>query len=409
MKKCVFCEKEFDELSCEHIIPNVLCGHLKSKDLLCVNCNNTLGNTVDKLLNGKFDMIINIFGLARENGITPPAAAKLMSGRPCSILHGGHPVGNDVQIDMSTDPENHISLHITAPENKIKLLNMEISKFVAQNKDAFMRHGVDYKNAIPNIIKGVSEKITKDEVQYRRTHEPIRFQIALGGSDLYRPILKMLYLFLLHHRRDVKINRRELVNKIESGKNICNMFFYCFDPQNLFLYKHVGLYHSIGIKSFREDRKLLGFIDLFGMAPYICILDDNYDGEDVLLAYGYDLLRSKEEMPEVNFPPKAFNIKDKYDFKATTRERLAHFREKCNYLLQLFEFYSIPERIIQDLLVAVNYDPSVSQFFSDLKPKLQQCIVSAIDNFFPQKERGCAFLHECILRGMLSAFQEKPN
>jgi hypothetical protein len=32
--KCVFCEKEFEKLSCEHIIPNVLCGHLKSNELL---------------------------------------------------------------------------------------------------------------------------------------------------------------------------------------------------------------------------------------------------------------------------------------------------------------------------------------------------------------------------------------
>ena len=32
--KCVFCEKEFEKLSCEHIIPNVLCGHLKSNKLL---------------------------------------------------------------------------------------------------------------------------------------------------------------------------------------------------------------------------------------------------------------------------------------------------------------------------------------------------------------------------------------
>ena len=42
-KICVFCKKEFEELSEEHIIPNVLCGRLKSKNLICKNCNSWLG------------------------------------------------------------------------------------------------------------------------------------------------------------------------------------------------------------------------------------------------------------------------------------------------------------------------------------------------------------------------------
>ena len=122
--KCVFCEKEFEKLSCEHIIPNVLCGHLKSHELLCTQCNSCLGNTIDKLLNGEFDMIINLFGLERENGRTPPVPAQTESGRSCLLLHGGQPIGNDVQISLSTDSDNHIYMHINAPENNTKLLKI---------------------------------------------------------------------------------------------------------------------------------------------------------------------------------------------------------------------------------------------------------------------------------------------
>ena len=75
------------------------------------------------------------------------------------------------------------------------------------------------------------------------------------------------------------------------------------------------------------------------------------------------------------------------------------------YLFQLFEFYSIPERIMQDLLAAVNYDPSVSDFLSALKPSLQNYIISVINSFFPQKEKGCALLHKFILHELQSFFQ----
>ena len=405
MKKCVFCENEFETLSCEHIIPNAICGHLKSNELLCVSCNSTLGNSIDKFLNGKFDMIINMFGLAREKGNPPPASAELLSGRPCSILHGGQPIGEDVQIKISIGSENQVVLHISAPEGNKKLLNNEISKFVAQHKDIFAKHDIDYKKAIPNIIKGISKKIEDDEVEHSHDHEPIHFQICCGGEDFYRAVLKILYLFLLHHKKDIKINRQDIVNKIKFGKDICDIFFYCFDPEDLFSYKRISLYHSIGIKNFRSEKKLIGFIDLFGITPLICILDNNYEGEDIDVSYGYDLLRKKEESPDINFLEIPLNFNDKYDFLRTTNKRLDHCRKKMIYLFQLFEFYSIPERIMQDLLAAANYDPSVSDFLSALKPSLQDYIISVIDSFFAQKEKGCALLHESILRGMLIFFQ----
>lgn len=404
MKKCVFCGKEFETLSCEHIIPNAICGHLKSNELLCRDCNSTLGNTVDKLLNGKFDMIINMFGLERENGTPQPASAELLSGRPCSILHGGQPIGEDVQIKISVGSENQVFLHISAPEGNKKLLNKEISKFVAQHKDFFAKHDIDYKKAIPNIIKGISKKIEDDEVEHSHDHEPIHFQICCGGKDFYRAALKILYLFLLNYKNDIKVDREDIVNKIKSGKNICDIFFYCFDPEDLFLYKRIGLYHSIGIKSFRREKKLLGFIDLFGITPFVCILDNNYYGEEIDISYGYDLLRKREDKPNINFFEIPLNFNDKYNFQKTTKERLSHYEIKVSFLFQIFQFYSIPERIMQDLLVAVNYDSSVSDFLAELKSSLQNYIITVIDNFFPLKEKGCVLLHESILRGLQSFF-----
>ena len=103
------------------------------------------------------------------------------------------------------------------------------------------------------------------------------------------------------------------------------------------------------------------------------------------------------------------NFEDKYNFAKTTKERLAHYAEKLNSLGVLFQFYSIPEKIMQELLAAVNYEPSVADFFSELKPSLQKCIIDGMDYFFPQQKKGYALLYECVLRGLLDYLQRMQS
>ena len=406
MKKCVFCEKSFDELSCEHIIPNILCGRLKSNELLCTKCNNDLGNTIDKFLNNKFSIIINIFGLMRERGTPPPASAELVSGRPCAILHGGQPMGMDVEISMSKDSDDNIYIHINAPKKNKKLLSSEISKYVAQNEDVLMQCGIDYKKAIPNIIKAVFERVNNNDVEHCYHNEPIHFRLELGGKDFYRALLKILFLFLLYNKKDINIHKENIKKMIETGDNICNIFYYCFAPEDLFEYERAGLYHSVSIKSFCEEKILLGFIDLFGITPYICLLDANYEGEDISLSYGYDLLQKKEVTPKLKFSGIASDLKDTYDFQKTSKERLAHHRKKLQHLMQIYELYSVPERIKQDLLAAVNNDSSVAAFLSSFTQEGQRIVISNLDTLLALKDAGSTMLHKSLLSLLLSVVKQ---
>ena len=49
MSKCYLCGMLLSESnrSLEHIIPNAIGGHLKSKDLICKNCNSNTGQKID--------------------------------------------------------------------------------------------------------------------------------------------------------------------------------------------------------------------------------------------------------------------------------------------------------------------------------------------------------------------------
>ncbi|UKI41461.1 MAG: HNH endonuclease [Candidatus Melainabacteria bacterium] len=69
MKKCLFCGNEFEELSKEHIIPNAICGRIKSRNLICKDCNSSLGDEIDNGFNGVYNQVINLFGIKREEDI----------------------------------------------------------------------------------------------------------------------------------------------------------------------------------------------------------------------------------------------------------------------------------------------------------------------------------------------------
>ena len=65
MKKCHFCGVVLSEnnQAVEHVIPNSFGGRLKSKDILCKECNSILGTTVDAKLYSDFkffDILMNI-------------------------------------------------------------------------------------------------------------------------------------------------------------------------------------------------------------------------------------------------------------------------------------------------------------------------------------------------------------
>ena len=64
MKKCFFCEQEYDKLSLEHSIPQFLGGANSDEKFkkinLCRNCNSTLGLQVDARFARSFLIALNL-------------------------------------------------------------------------------------------------------------------------------------------------------------------------------------------------------------------------------------------------------------------------------------------------------------------------------------------------------------
>lgn len=67
-KKCIYCSKPLDG-SREHIIPDSLNGRLTSKDLICSECNNKFGVSLDPTLKELFNPLLLLLNANNAKGI----------------------------------------------------------------------------------------------------------------------------------------------------------------------------------------------------------------------------------------------------------------------------------------------------------------------------------------------------
>lgn len=66
MSYCYLCGKKLCNEKPEHIIPNAFGGHLKSRNILCSNCNNKLSD-IDRKLCSDLELLTNFISPKREN------------------------------------------------------------------------------------------------------------------------------------------------------------------------------------------------------------------------------------------------------------------------------------------------------------------------------------------------------
>ena len=129
MSKCYLCGMLLSESnrSLEHIIPNAIGGHLKSKDLICKNCNSNTGQKIDAEISKQLNFFANMLNIERDRG--KPQAFKIKDGETGELyrcLPGGVPSRIEPKVIKKND-----QIIIKAPDTKIakQLLN----KYIGQN------------------------------------------------------------------------------------------------------------------------------------------------------------------------------------------------------------------------------------------------------------------------------------
>lgn len=269
MKKCYVCGAELNKVnsSSEHIIPNAIGGFLKSKDLICRDCNSKFGETCDSSLCKQFLQISTLLNIKRQRKENQPFMAyDSIKNEKVKITAGGKP---NVQCRVEKKDEY-------------------VYEFIAGTKKEAKSMLKKFQKKYPKI--NIEEELEKGELQSEYYDHPINIKMNYGGLNSSIAILKIMLNFYIYSGGD----KKHITNTIDLIKN--NEILHEINQNKInfdFKKSKNTVTHTIIIIGNTDEKILFGFVKLFNFYESYFVLNDNYIGESVVYSYDYDLINNK--------------------------------------------------------------------------------------------------------------------
>jgi hypothetical protein len=176
MALCIFDDQVLDKKTKpEHIMHDALGGRMKTRGVICSDCNNNFGGGIDKTLTEQFAVFRNQFQMKSGSGSAAPMMRKVKAGSQLINVHG------DGRLEIVAKPFN-IRKH---PDGRFDL------QVMTSSLEEMRRH-------IPNIAAslGISEEEVSQllaggnarMVEYRPP--TVHLGLTLGGPEALRSVAK---------------------------------------------------------------------------------------------------------------------------------------------------------------------------------------------------------------------------
>ncbi len=274
MNNCWFCGEKITKKneSLEHIIPNAIFGKLKSKKILCKNCNQEL-STLDTILDKSLTFITSLIDLKKDR-----------KGKSKRLL----------MVDPKTGQK-----YILGAGFRFEAYNPTIEKEVKDDgtiENSFKGDQKQHKKYVESLKKKYPGR--KIDVTYYKK-EKIRPQLKDNGDisinirELSLPILKIAINYYMHCNHDIKyIN--DAIAILKSGKNGEKITWYYY-PENDVLNKkeNCEILNLLFLKGDNQNRVLYCYISIYGALNFIICLNNNYGGPNFEETYVQNIKKGK--------------------------------------------------------------------------------------------------------------------
>ncbi|NMO09495.1 HNH endonuclease [Methanobacterium subterraneum] len=280
MVNCWFCGTEIttENESVEHIIPNAVHGRLKSKNLLCLNCNNQLSN-LDSILDKSLKPITALIDEKKDRkGKSPRLVMKEPKTGKKFIL------GSAFRFE-SFNPDIIKTVH---KDGKIEY-----------NFQGDMKQYKKFKENLEKKYQGKEIIVTncrEEEIRPRLT-EDNDWNISIG--DLFLPLLKIAINYYLHCNNDIS-HVNEVIDLIKSGNFIEDKSWYYYPAYDVVRKEEkCEILNSLVIIGDQQNKILYCYISLYGSFNFVICLNNNYLGPNVKNIYT-SKINGEEVQREVN-------------------------------------------------------------------------------------------------------------
>lgn len=276
MSSCYNCDKKLTNANAsrEHLFNNSIGGRLKSKKLLCVDCNSTFGSNLDTAVSESFNTLAHMFNIKRERGDIPDIeAVEVETGEEILIDRNGKPKLKKPKVNISTvEKKTQISVTARDLEEAKRILGGMRKKFPGK-EDEF-------------------DKILENIKPQERSSGELKLSMNFGGDDLFRAITKIAINYWVHCGGDRNIVKRVL--PFVQGKIFEEVCWHFYPGDDVFQYSDKHVCHSIVIVGNNKEKIAYGIVDIFSTAQYIVFLSSNYSGRNFRSCYSFDLASLKQ-------------------------------------------------------------------------------------------------------------------
>lgn len=281
LHKCYCCGEVITvkNTAVEHIIPNALGGKLKSRTILCSDCNGKLGKEVDAPFCQQMGFVVNRLGIKREKGDPPAIKARLVdSGDPIHIESDGTTYAPRTRIDK-----------------------VESGYTIKCNQKNIHNAKKTLKRKVPNLQFSQGEPF--------ESHVEFSHESHFGGMACFRAITKIALSYYLHRGGSTK-PVSEAISFVKNGGE--NFFAILYYPTRDVLPKRFSkqMTHVVLIRRDPVQKLLYAYVELFTAFRFLVSLSGTYDGNAMSDSYCFDLQHRKEIKTDTHFCESRSTIAD---------------------------------------------------------------------------------------------------
>ncbi|HHY68156.1 MAG TPA: HNH endonuclease [Alicyclobacillus sp.] len=275
MTTCYLCGTEInhDTWTWEHVLLNSIGGRLKSRDLICRNCNSTFGHDIDSELASQLNLFANLLNISREKGTPPPIYGTTETGNRISLDPGGKPVISKPDISFNKS-ESGMEIHF-------KTRNMSEARKILK--------GLQRTYPQIDIKEILQQAMTRSEYMKER----VFLNTVFGGKKAFRAIVKMavnFYILSGGHREFIG----HLIPYIKHGTVEDPVWFFYDHDEEILDQDPNQVIHGLILKGDPCEQILWCYVELFNALRFIVLLNDHYSGDIIFKEYLYDVLQVNE-------------------------------------------------------------------------------------------------------------------
>lgn len=274
MAVCYICNENItnNNSSLEHIIPNSLGGNLKSRNLLCKECNSNLGSNLDAELAIQLNLIANMLNIERDRG-KPQSfeASNKYTDEKYRFLPGGKPelIRPNIEINKN-DKKTKIKVNARDEKQAREVLQGLKRKYNIKEDD----------------LKNIMDSFKLQEKPFK---EHITVDQKFGGEEALKSVAKIILNYYTYTGQDIKWISEFVDKYTNENYDILSRISFIYLPNEVISKKEDEILHSIIIRGDTKEKLLYGYVELFNCYRVLVFLSDSYNGPSLNNSYFFDV------------------------------------------------------------------------------------------------------------------------